>query len=136
MSVRRRPVRAKTRKCTVGTPAPAAVVTTAASTSAAVTIPSDRIRSLWLGIPTTIPCPQQGRTQHPAHCLGDRRCAILVYVETLANLPILLFESLQGWEEWLDEHHTQAQGVWLKIAKKGTEGRSVSYAEALDGALC
>ena len=57
-------------------------------------------------------------------------------METLANVPILLFESLQGWEEWLDEHHTQAQGVWLKIAKKGTEGLSVSYAEALDGALC
>jgi uncharacterized protein YdeI (YjbR/CyaY-like superfamily) len=29
-----------------------------------------------------------------------------------------------------------AQDVWLKIAKKGTEGISVSYAEALDGALC
>jgi uncharacterized protein YdeI (YjbR/CyaY-like superfamily) len=56
--------------------------------------------------------------------------------ETLANVPILLFESLQGWEEWLDEHHTHAQGVWLKIAKKGTEGLSVSYADALDGALC
>ena len=55
-------------------------------------------------------------------------------METLANLPILLFESLQAWEEWLDAHHTQPQGVWLKIAKKGREEVSVSYAEALDGA--
>jgi len=57
-------------------------------------------------------------------------------IETLANLPLVLFESLQEWENWLDAHHAQPQGVWLKIAKKGTPVSSVSYADALDGALC
>ena len=56
--------------------------------------------------------------------------------ETLAGLPILLFDSLQEWEGWLDAHHTQPQGVWLKLAKKDAPVASVSYAEALDGALC
>src|SRR4051794_1265044 len=51
MSVRRRPVRAKTWKCTVDAPAPAAVVTAAATASAPITVLSDRIRGLWLPDP-------------------------------------------------------------------------------------
>lgn len=57
-------------------------------------------------------------------------------METLAGLPLVLFESQQEWEGWLDAHHAQPQGVWLKIAKKGAQVSSVSYADALDGALC
>jgi len=52
------------------------------------------------------------------------------------NLPILLFENQQSWEAWLDEHHAESKGVWLKIAKKGSGIPSVDYAEALDSALC
>lgn len=52
------------------------------------------------------------------------------------DLPILLFESWQGWEAWLKEHHADTKGVWLKVAKKGAGVLSVSYAEALDSALC
>src|SRR5690348_6659318 len=57
-------------------------------------------------------------------------------METLANIPLLHCESVQQWEEWLGEHHPEPQGVWLKIAKKGGGVHSVSYAEALDVALC
>lgn len=57
-------------------------------------------------------------------------------IETLANLPVLLCDSARQWEEWLAEHHAQPQGVWLKIAKKGTGAASVSYADALEAALC
>lgn len=57
-------------------------------------------------------------------------------METLANLPILLFDTPQAWENWLNEHHAQPHGVWLKMAKKGAGVVSVSYAEALDVALC
>lgn len=57
-------------------------------------------------------------------------------MEALDNLPILFFASPQAWEAWLDEHHAQPRGVWLKIAKKGAGIASVSYAEALDAALC
>lgn len=57
-------------------------------------------------------------------------------VETLADLPILLCESARAWEDWLAAHHEQPRGVWLKIAKKGTGIASVTYAEALDAALC
>src|SRR5712691_8667724 len=52
------------------------------------------------------------------------------------DVLILPFDTWQDWEAWLKEHHTSTKGVWLKIAKKGTGIPSVSYAEALDSALC
>jgi uncharacterized protein YdeI (YjbR/CyaY-like superfamily) len=57
-------------------------------------------------------------------------------METKQNLPILSFASQKNWEEWLDEHHSTSKGIWLKIAKKGAETGTVSYAEALESALC
>ncbi len=52
------------------------------------------------------------------------------------NLPIIAFETQQDWEAWLEEHHTNTKGIWLKLAKKDTGIASVSYTEALEGALC
>jgi uncharacterized protein YdeI (YjbR/CyaY-like superfamily) len=52
------------------------------------------------------------------------------------DLPILLFASKQELEAWLEENHGGAEGLWLKIAKKGSGVESVDYAEALELALC
>ncbi len=52
------------------------------------------------------------------------------------DLPILLFASPAELEAWLDDNHAAAEGVWLKIAKKGSGVESVTYAEALELALC
>jgi uncharacterized protein YdeI (YjbR/CyaY-like superfamily) len=52
------------------------------------------------------------------------------------ELPIRLFADPGELESWLEESHDSAAGVWLKIAKKGSEERSVTYAEALELALC
>lgn len=52
------------------------------------------------------------------------------------TIPIMSFETQQGWETWLKEHHAETKGIWLKIAKKEASTPSVSYAEALDSALC
>lgn len=52
-----------------------------------------------------------------------------------ADLPIVHFEHAAAWEAWL-EANADAAGLWLKIAKKGSGIASVSYAEALDVALC
>ncbi len=57
-------------------------------------------------------------------------------METLANLPLLRCDAPRLWEDWLAAHYAQPQGVWLKIAKKGAAAASVSYADALDAALC
>jgi uncharacterized protein YdeI (YjbR/CyaY-like superfamily) len=52
------------------------------------------------------------------------------------NLPVISFETQQDWEAWLKEHHAETKGIWLKIAKKEARTPSVSYAEALDSAIC
>lgn len=42
-----------------------------------------------------------------------------------------------AWRAWLDRHEDDSDGVWLVLAKKGvTEPTSLTYAEALDEALC
>jgi uncharacterized protein YdeI (YjbR/CyaY-like superfamily) len=54
----------------------------------------------------------------------------------MADQPTLLFESQALWETWLEQNHEVSDGVWLKFAKKNTGFTSVTYAEALDVALC
>ena len=44
--------------------------------------------------------------------------------------------SLADWESWLECWHESAPGVWLALAKRGSAQATLSYAEALDGALC
>ena len=51
------------------------------------------------------------------------------------DLPIEHFADPAAWERWL-ERHPQSSGVWLKIAKKDAGIPSVTYADALDVALC
>jgi uncharacterized protein YdeI (YjbR/CyaY-like superfamily) len=50
---------------------------------------------------------------------------------------ILPFASAGRWAAWLAEHHADTpDGVWIKIAKKGTGVATVTHAQALDEALC
>jgi uncharacterized protein YdeI (YjbR/CyaY-like superfamily) len=53
-----------------------------------------------------------------------------------AKLPTLSFETQVGWEAWLEEHHADSKGVWLKIAEKGSGVPSVDYPQALESAIC
>jgi uncharacterized protein YdeI (YjbR/CyaY-like superfamily) len=51
-------------------------------------------------------------------------------------LTARLFKSKPDWAAWLDKNHRKSAGVWLRLAKKGSPLRSVSYKEALEVALC
>lgn len=51
------------------------------------------------------------------------------------ELPIKLFETPEEWAAWLAEN-TNADGVWIKFAKKGSGVTSINYDQALQGALC
>lgn len=57
-------------------------------------------------------------------------------MNTATDLPILAFPSQQAWETWLAEQHATSSGVWLQIAKSDTGIDTVSYAQAVDVALC
>lgn len=50
---------------------------------------------------------------------------------------IFVVTDAAAWRAWLDENEGESDGVWLLLAKKGTvTPTSLSYAEALDEALC
>lgn len=55
---------------------------------------------------------------------------------THQDLPLLAFETQAAWREWLDAHHAEPGAIWLRLYKKGSHQPTVSYAEALDVALC
>lgn len=53
-----------------------------------------------------------------------------------AALPTLAFDSQSSFHAWLAENHATSPGIWLKLAKKASGTPSVTYAEAVDSALC
>lgn len=55
---------------------------------------------------------------------------------TFDSLSIQLFEEPATWSRWLEQHGTSSPGVWLRLAKKASPLRSISYDEALEVALC
>lgn len=57
-------------------------------------------------------------------------------METLQNIPIRSFETVDEWQYWLSKNHTDQIGTWIKVAKKGSGVASVSPPEALDVCLC
>ncbi len=46
------------------------------------------------------------------------------------------FRTSLAFERWLASHHDKESELWLRIYKKGSGEPSVTYAEALDVALC
>jgi uncharacterized protein YdeI (YjbR/CyaY-like superfamily) len=55
--------------------------------------------------------------------------------EEVAGQAVISFATVADCEAWFTEHHADHRGLWLKIAKAGA-AETVSYAEALDVALC
>jgi uncharacterized protein YdeI (YjbR/CyaY-like superfamily) len=46
------------------------------------------------------------------------------------------FANQTEFERWLAEHHASCEGLWLLIAKAGAPEPSVTYAQAVESALC
>jgi uncharacterized protein YdeI (YjbR/CyaY-like superfamily) len=52
------------------------------------------------------------------------------------GLETIFFSSADEWEAWLEENHSDAGGVWIKMAKKASGIESVDHPQALESALC
>ena len=50
--------------------------------------------------------------------------------------PVLPFLTAAAFEAWLDEHHADGTGLWVKFAKQNRGIDSVSFDEALEVAMC
>ena len=51
-------------------------------------------------------------------------------------MKILAFKSFADFRDWLAANHNESDGIWLRIYKKHSGKTSITYAEALDQALC
>jgi uncharacterized protein YdeI (YjbR/CyaY-like superfamily) len=47
-----------------------------------------------------------------------------------------IFKSSVDFRQWLAQNHAGSSGIWLRFFKKTSTEKSLSYAEALDQALC
>ena len=52
------------------------------------------------------------------------------------ELEELLVPDPPAWRAWLEEHHESSPGVWLVLTKKGGTRTTMTWATALDEALC
>jgi uncharacterized protein YdeI (YjbR/CyaY-like superfamily) len=52
------------------------------------------------------------------------------------QLPTLQPRSRKAWRAWLKRHHASSAGIWLVYAKKHTGLPSLTYADAVEEALC
>lgn len=53
-----------------------------------------------------------------------------------ADPPTRSFATARAFENWLRRNHQHTEGIWLAFAKKASGVRSVTYAEAVEIALC
>jgi len=56
--------------------------------------------------------------------------------KTDTNVSTHSFETPREWRHWLTKHHATPEGIWLRFFKKASGVKSITYAEALDEALC
>jgi uncharacterized protein YdeI (YjbR/CyaY-like superfamily) len=51
-------------------------------------------------------------------------------------MKTMSFASSRDFRVWLAKNHSRSDGIWLRIYKKGSRVATVTYADALDQALC
>ncbi|AYD46676.1 YdeI/OmpD-associated family protein [Arachidicoccus soli] len=52
------------------------------------------------------------------------------------ELSMLSFATQKQFEEWLAKYFDKEEGLWLRLYKKDSGEKSITYQEALDEALC
>jgi uncharacterized protein YdeI (YjbR/CyaY-like superfamily) len=52
------------------------------------------------------------------------------------DLPMLTFTAAKEFTSWLAKHHKASQGIWIRLFKIKSGVPTITYAEALDVALC
>ena len=51
-------------------------------------------------------------------------------------MPVIAFQSVKEWNTWLSKNANISKGIWLKIYKKDSKEKTITYAEALEESLC
>jgi uncharacterized protein YdeI (YjbR/CyaY-like superfamily) len=69
---------------------------------------------------------------------GDRSCVIYFVHSGTVSHPskLTFFASPPEWRAWLEQHHDQLDELWVGFYKRGSGKSSITWPEAVDGALC
>ncbi|TWU39489.1 YdeI/OmpD-associated family protein [Novipirellula artificiosorum] len=60
----------------------------------------------------------------------------LAAVDSPDGKPVIAFSTPGMFDRWLSKHHTEHGGLWIQFCKKDSDHKSITYAQALDIALC
>lgn len=52
------------------------------------------------------------------------------------DYPVLAFKTQKEFSTWLETNHDKSDGIWIQLFKKNSGVESVTYAEAVEEALC
>jgi uncharacterized protein YdeI (YjbR/CyaY-like superfamily) len=55
--------------------------------------------------------------------------------ESGLDFPLKTFRDAEAWAKWLERNHAKP-GLWLRFAKKGSNRKTLTFAEAVEVALC
>lgn len=50
--------------------------------------------------------------------------------------PVRAFASAAAWAAWLEKNHAKSPGLWMRLMKKDSGKKSITYPEAVEEALC
>ena len=53
-----------------------------------------------------------------------------------SEYPVLAVDTQKAWRQWLRQNHSSCEGVWLRFFKKDSGRQDLTYAQALEEALC
>jgi uncharacterized protein YdeI (YjbR/CyaY-like superfamily) len=56
--------------------------------------------------------------------------------DAIDKLPVMVFESGEELRAWLMINHGTSDGIWVRIFKKDSRIKSVTFEEVLDQGLC
>jgi uncharacterized protein YdeI (YjbR/CyaY-like superfamily) len=52
------------------------------------------------------------------------------------DAPARAFKDAKAWDAWLAKNQTATGGIWMRLAKKASGVKSITYPEAVEIALC
>src|SRR5438105_15873535 len=61
---------------------------------------------------------------------------VLRQSDVFAGMDVRFFGSQLELHEWLEENHDKARELWIGFYKRGSNDIGITYAQALDEALC
>ena len=93
-------------------------------------------KSLFVNFPLAHPIPPLGGAWSYGRLrnFATHRQGLQLFLNLMSE--ILHFRSPAAFRKWLAKNHRLAEGIWLRICKTGSHEPSVTYAQALDEALC